>query len=256
MLEFRNVTVNIGQNTIVKDVYFTAETGKITVLLGKNGSGKSTLIRAANGLVRFDGTILFDGRVVTPTERARLAAFLPQSVPQTELSVRDVVALGRHPYTGLTGKLGLQDRAVIEECITRLELEPLQARRCNSLSGGERQRVFLAMLLAQQTPLLIMDEPSTFMDVDAAGALDTLCDTLRGEGKTVLMVMHDLNRALALADRVVLLENGRVCFVGSREECLAQQMIEQHFGVHRVTAENHIFFTSYDIQKTDPFYKF
>ncbi|MBQ6947120.1 MAG: ABC transporter ATP-binding protein [Clostridia bacterium] len=242
MLKFQQVTVRQGKNDIVKDISFTVHKGKITVLLGKNGSGKTTLLRAANGLLRYEGQIVLDGHPLPMTGRARLAAFLPQILPETDLSVREVVSLGRHPYTGLFGKLSREDEAIVDRVMEQMSLRDFATRRTGSLSGGERQRVFLAQLLAQQTPLLVLDEPTAFMDPDAAAALDQLCNRLRTQGKTVLAVMHDLGRAVALADHIVVLDEGRVAFEGSREDCLDRAILEHTFGVRRVAAEQRIFF--------------
>lgn len=242
MLEFRNVSVHLGRKDIVKNINFTVKKGKITVLLGKNGSGKSTLIRAAGGMLKCNGEILWEGRTLAPAQRARLAAFLPQQLPETELTVEEVVALGRHPYTGLLGKTGAADRAAVARALSAMGLEGLCERSVATLSGGEKQRVFLAQALAQQTPLLVLDEPATFMDVAAAGEVDALCRNLRAEGRTVLAVMHDLSRAVALADEIVVLEAGKIIFAGSKQNCLEQRVLERCFGVRRIQAEEHIFF--------------
>ena len=245
MLEFKNVTIDIHRKNIVKDINITVKRGEITVLLGKNGSGKSTLLRAANGLLKYDGEILLDGRqlgTLSSKERAQKVAFLPQILPSTAMTVRQLVQLGRHPYSGPLGVLSSEDIEAVERALAGAEVAELAERAVNTLSGGERQRAFVAMLLAQQTPLLIMDEPTTYMDISAKKDLERLCRKLAAEGKTLLLVLHDLSEAVRLADNMVLLYDASVRFEGARQDCLEQNILEKTFDVERRKCDGDIFF--------------
>ena len=164
MLEFDRVSVDHRGKTILKEVSFSLRPHRITVLLGRNGSGKSTLIRCVNGLQRHTGEIRLDGvslALTPPRERARKIGILPQILPETALTVRALAALGRNPYVDAAGRLSPEDRRMVAEALRAAGMEDFADRSLRELSGGERQRAFLAMLLAQNTRILLMDEPTT-----------------------------------------------------------------------------------------------
>ena len=197
MLEFDRVSVDHRGKTILHEVSFSLRPHRITVLLGRNGSGKSTLIRCVNGLQRHTGEIRLDGvslALTPPRERARKIGILPQILPETALTVRALAALGRNPYVDAAGRLSPEDRRMVAEALRASGMEDFADRSLRELSGGERQRAFLAMLLAQNTRILLMDEPTTYLDVDARRELRDLIRTLaRKQKKTLLVVLHDLN---------------------------------------------------------------
>lgn len=246
MIRFENLSVTKSKKPILHDLSFSVKQGEITALLGKNGSGKSTLLSCVNGLCPYGGNIFLNGTdlaSLSARERATRVAIFPQLLPNTPLTVKELTALGRTPYTGFTGRLSDADEEAIAKALATAGAEALSHRPCNTLSGGERQRAFLAMLLAQDTPLLLLDEPATFLDADAARSLCELLRTLtRDHGKTVLAVIHDLSAAVRLADRIVILENGTPAFVGTTEECLAARAIENAFSVTAHRADGRVFF--------------
>ena len=246
MIAFEELSVKKGSQTILHDVTFSLRAGTVTALIGKNGSGKSTLLSCVNRLCPYEGTIRLEARdlaAFAPLERAKKIALLPQILPNTELTVSSLTALGRLPYTGSMGRLSDTDRQRIAEALAMTDMSALASRPCNTLSGGERQRAFLAMLLAQDAELLLLDEPTAFLDTDAANGLyHILSDLVQSHGKTVLAVMHDLSAAIHLADDIAILDGGTLEFFGTAEECLAVHAIERTFSVTAHHADQRVFF--------------
>ncbi|MBQ8400855.1 MAG: ABC transporter ATP-binding protein [Clostridia bacterium] len=241
MLIFDHVSVSYGKNTVLRDVCFSLHPGRITVLLGKNGIGKSTLLRCLSGLQTYTGSILLAGedlRTLSARERAKRIGILPQLLPQTAFSCRTLVSLGRNPYTNASGRLSAADREQVERAMERAGVSALADRNADTLSGGEKQRVFLAMLLAQDTPVLLLDEPASFLDTDARRRLFSVLRSLADDGRTVLAVLHDLTEAMELADDVVILAEHTSVFSGSRALCLETGMPETWFGVKRYFCTN------------------
>ena len=245
MLRFEDVSVKFGSSTVLSDVSFTLSTGKLTALVGKNGSGKSTLAACLRGQIAFSGDILVEGvsfKEIPARQRAKQLACLPQILPFGALSVRQLVQLGRNPYLGLTRRFGPADHMAVEQALTDTDMYGFAERDIRTLSGGERQRAFLAMLLAQDTPLLILDEPTAYMDIQAEAQFLELLRTLTRRGKTVLAILHNLEAAMRFGDDIVVLDQGRVMFAGSKEECRKQEKIEEVFGVQRLHIQDKDFF--------------
>ncbi|MBE2998930.1 ABC transporter ATP-binding protein [Nocardiopsis sp. HNM0947] len=199
---------------MLRGVHARARRGELTVLLGANGSGKSTLLRALCGTARpLAGECRVDGASVTgldPVRRARvLATVLTERDVPPLLSARDLVSLGRHPHTGISGRLGRGDHAVVEWALDAVGVAELAGRRVAELSDGERQRVLTARALAQEPAVLLLDEPTAFLDVPGKVALTGLLRRLaRDRGLAVVMCVHDLELALRTADAVWLLDGG------------------------------------------------
>ncbi|MBQ8642407.1 MAG: ABC transporter ATP-binding protein [Clostridia bacterium] len=237
MLTFDRFGVCSGRKEILQDVSFSVRRGRITVLLGKNGAGKSTLLRCVNGLLPYTGCIYLGGReikTISFRERSRQICFFHQILPRTGFTVHSLVSLGRSPYTGPTGRLSDADLEAVEKAMDTAQVKSLADRRVDTLSGGEKQRAFLAMLLAQDTPLLMMDEPAAYLDTDARRhLLQMLRDLVDIHGKTLLLVLHDLTDALEIADDVVILAERTSVFTGSRAQCLDSGMVGKWFGVRR-----------------------
>ena len=236
MLELQNLSVCYrGESPLLQDISFRLSPG-ITVLLGKNGAGKSSLLHSTLGEVPYRGRILLDGKDITQipaSERAKHLSLLPQRLPTPTLCVQEVVALGFSPFST---RLGEKEWQTVREILKKLQISHLAQRPVSTLSGGERQRVFLGMLLAQNTPVLLLDEPATYLD---APFHRLLCDILheeRAKGKHILLVMHDLTRALSLADRVLVLEDGALCFDGTPAACIAARIPERIFSLTRYDA--------------------
>ena len=242
MIEFRAVAVRLGSTEALRGISFSVEKGSWVSLIGPNGAGKTTAIRALCGLVPYHGTVLVDGvdaRDRGRRELARLCAFLPQ-IPETppELNVSEYVLLGRTPHLGYFGVEGEHDRAVAQRVLDQLELLAFAQRPLGSLSGGELQRVVLARALAQEAPILLLDEPTTALDLGRQQQVLELVDSLRHGELTVVSTMHDLTLAGQYADRLVLLDGGKVVGDGSASDVLPD--IASYYGASvRIVEDEH-----------------
>ena len=229
---------------ILDGLTFQVDTGERVGLLGPNGCGKSTLLRAAARLLPLrGGQVLVDGVDTAGWSSrafARQAALLPQSRPVPEITVEALVLHGRFPYLGYPRRYGPADRAAARSAMERAGVLELADRNVARLSGGQRQKVYLAMALAQDTPVLLLDEPTTFLDIGCQLELARLMRETAAEGKAVVMVLHDLNLALGCAHRVAVMEEGRLRAWGTPAEIYAGGALEEVFGVrvHRVELEN------------------
>lgn len=250
MLEFQNIKVSFGNKKVLDNISFAVEKGKICVLLGKNGSGKSTLINTVTNMVKYKGEVKIFGESLqkrSPRDRARLVSVFPQILPETSFTVKELVSLGRNPYVSSMGMLSENDRRSVAEAIDRVGISDLSDRSVLSLSGGERQKAFLAMMLAQDTPFMILDEPSTYLDSVSKRELYSMVKACTFKyGKTVLMVLHDLSDALEIADDIAVIDSGKLAFFGDAKSALEDQIIEKTFSVKRFdcseNGEKHIFF--------------
>jgi iron complex transport system ATP-binding protein len=219
----------------VEDVSISVAPGALHGVIGPNGAGKTTLLRALAGLVPYEGHISVlgeDARRLGRKELARRVALVPQ-VPTMppESTVGEYVLLGRTPHLSYFGSEGRSDREAAAAALDRLDLAGLAARRLDSLSGGERQRAILARALAQDAPILLLDEPTTALDVGRQQQALELVDGLRaGGGLTVVCAMHDLTLAALYADRLLLLDRGRLVASGGAGEVLTQALIREHYG--------------------------
>lgn len=235
-LSVDTLSVKKNNKSILSGVTLTAPQAAITGLIGPNGAGKSTLLTALLGLVPSTGTARFETRDL-PTmprrERARLAAFVEQSGSTEErLSVRDVVALGRIPFqSALSAATTPEDDAVIAAALAETEMTAFAHRRFDTLSGGEQQRVHIARALAQQPRLLLLDEPTSHLDISAQLHLLALLRRKAAAGATILVALHDLNLAARFCDHLVLLAEGRVATEGSPEAVLTPERLQRIYGV-------------------------
>lgn len=244
MIEFRDISLSIGRKKILDNISFSLPERGITVLVGRNGSGKSTLLSCVNGRHAYEGEILWKEEnlaSVPPQERARRIALLPQTMPAPHITAFDMAAFGRTPHLGISGKLTEADREKVLAALRKVRAEELADRFVDTLSGGERQRVNLAMILAQDTPCILLDEPTAHLDPVYAAEFLELLLPLRQE-KSILLVLHDLSLAAHIADRIAVLDEGRLRFFGTREDCLQRNILETVFGVRRFCCEDRIFF--------------
>lgn len=210
--------------------------GAVTSIVGPNGCGKSTLVKLAAGLLRpVAGRVEVAGRdtsALVPRERARLMAVLAQTSRVPPMTVEALVACGRQPYVGWGGRLGPADREAVEAAMERAGVARFRGHDLHQLSGGERQRAHLARTLAQDTDLIVLDEPTTYLDISACHDLMALVrDLNRREGKTVAMVIHDLDLALRYSDYLVVMQKGRVVDAGPTDEVLASGAVGDAFSM-------------------------
>lgn len=234
-LGFRSVSIHYGRRHVVDAFDVEVAAGEWLCLIGPNGAGKSSLLRAAAGIVAYTGEILVDGAPLcarSARERAELVAFVPQA-PQlpVDMAGREYVLLGRNPYVGYFGRETHHDRRMVDELIERLELEELADRPLGNLSGGEQQRLVIARALAQEAPILLLDEPTSSLDIGHQQQALELVDCLRHEhGLTVVSAMHDLTLAGLYADRLALLHRGAIVAAGLAADVLRSDVLAEFYG--------------------------
>jgi len=238
MLTIQSLCVAYQERPVLHHLSLTVEKGQILAVVGPNGAGKSTLVRAVSGVLPArEGKVWVDGRDLSrlsPAWRARYMAVVPQArqLPGA-FTVYQTVLLGRTPYLSWLGQAGRRDHEAVLLALERTHLADLAERRVGELSGGEQQRVLLARALAQEAPILLLDEPTTHLDLQHQSSLLNLVRSLtREKNLTVLMVLHDLNLASLYADRVALLVDGQVFALGKPDEVLTTENLS---AVYRVS---------------------
>ena len=235
-LSTHQLQVGYQDKTIIEDISLTIPDGKIVALLGPNGCGKSTLLKAmARILTPKSGEVLWQGENLHKLPSRWLAkhlALLPQTQPIPEgVTVKDLVAYGRSPYTGFWGRLSHHDHELIAQAMQQVGVEALAEQKVSELSGGQRQRVWLAMTLAQDTPYLLLDEPTTYMDLSHQVELMQLLRQLNNAGKTVITVLHDINQAARYCDHLIVMQAGAIVTQGTPEEVLTTELLSTVFNV-------------------------
>jgi iron complex transport system ATP-binding protein len=236
--------VRLGGRLVVEDAALALARGRLTALVGPNGAGKTTLVRALAGLLAAEGRVELEGRPLatySPRERARRIAYLPQGhVFHWPMSVAAVVALGRHPHADAFAPLSDADRAAVARALAATAVEPLAARSITTLSGGERARVALARALATQAPVLLADEPTLSLDPRQQLVVMELLARVARDGGAVLAILHDLTLAARFADRVLMMQHGRIVADGTPAEVLTPERIGAAFAVEAVIADSAI----------------
>jgi iron complex transport system ATP-binding protein len=237
LLSAERLTLAYGERAVVHELELAIERGQVTAVVGPNGCGKSTLLRALGRLLApRAGAVLLDGRAIgtLPTkEVAKRLGLLPQSpIAPDGLVVEDLVARGRYPHQRIFRQWSAQDEAAVDAALAATGTSDLRERPLDELSGGQRQRAWIAMTLAQQTEILLLDEPTTFLDLaHQIEILDLLADLVADHGRTVVMVLHDLNQACRYADRLVAMRDGRVHRSGPPAEVVDAELVREVFGL-------------------------
>lgn len=231
----QNLSKSYGDKPVVNHVNFEIPKGKVISMIGPNGAGKSTVMNMISRLIARDsGEILLDGKDISQWKSKELSkrlAILTQSNNiQMKLTVKELVAFGRFPYSG--NHLGPEDHQAIEQAIAYMELEEFQDRFIDELSGGQRQRAYIAMVIAQDTEYILLDEPTNNLDIYHAThmmqMIRRLCDEL---GKTIILVLHDINYAAFYSDYICVFENGRVAKFGTVEEVVKKEVLSPIYRV-------------------------
>ncbi|MEV0120345.1 ABC transporter ATP-binding protein [Streptomyces sp. NPDC050703] len=235
-LAAEDVTVGYGGRTVIDGLDVTIPPGVITTIIGPNGCGKSTLLRTLTRLLKpTAGTVVLDGedigRLKTRTVAKKLG-LLPQApVAPDGLTVADLVARGRHPHQSWLRQWSSDDADVVQKALAMTGVADLADRPVDSLSGGQRQRVWISMTLAQGTDLLLLDEPTTYLDLAHAIDVLDLVDDLHESGRTVVMVLHDLNLATRYSDNLVVMRDGSILAQGHPRDVITAELLEEAFGL-------------------------
>lgn len=236
-LQASDLTLAYDKVTIVDELSLDIPTGEVTIVVGANGCGKSTLLRALSRLMRpAGGQVLLDGQDIhtrPAKEVAKTLGLLPQSPNAPDgITARELISRGRYPHQGLFKRFGAEDEAAVNRALELTGTMELADRAVDELSGGQRQRVWIAMALAQETDLLLLDEPTTFLDVaHQLEVLDVVSELNRTRGITVVIVLHDLNLAARYADHLVALKDGKVYAVGHPTEVVTERTVKDVFGM-------------------------
>lgn len=229
-LSHLSVGYKVG-HTVVSDINLTLQSGQLACLIGENGVGKSTLLKTLTGfLPKLEGCLLLDGKDISEFSQRALARqisiVLTQKPDVQNLTVEEIIGLGRSPYTGFFGKLHANDQQIVDESITAVGIEKLKNRMIQTLSDGERQKVMIAKALAQQTPVIFLDEPTAFLDFSSKVETFQLLQRMAHEmGKLVLLSAHDLELAVRFSDTLLQVNGDGLCIVSSEEVTHQMQMI-------------------------------
>lgn len=234
MIELHHVTAGYGDKPVLHDITAAFKSGELTVIIGPNGSGKSTLAALCMGLVRpMEGKVRWNGRdlqSIPVKERAVTAGLLSQEHPVPSLSVRRLVMHGRFSQVPWPRTYADDDKVLADRALERAGIMDLADCSVAELSGGQRQKAYLAMLLNQDPEMMFFDEPATFLDLPSQKHLEMTMRSLAREGHGVIAVVHDLNTALKLADRILVMEKGQIRFGGTPEQLLASAIPQEVFG--------------------------
>ncbi|MFD4129659.1 ABC transporter ATP-binding protein [Streptomyces globisporus] len=235
-LAARGITVGYGDRTVIDQLDVAIPSGVITTIIGPNGCGKSTLLRTLTRLLRpAGGTVVLDGEdigTLRTKDVAKKLGLLPQAPVAPEgLTVADLVARGRHPHQSWLRQWSSDDADVVRRALAMTGVADLADRTVDSLSGGQRQRVWISMTLAQGTDLLLLDEPTTYLDLAHAIDVLDLVDDLHESGRTVVMVLHDLNLATRYSDNLVVMRGGAVLAQGHPRDVITAELLHEAFGL-------------------------
>jgi ABC-type cobalamin/Fe3+-siderophores transport system ATPase subunit len=240
MLRIEKVTVSYGTRRVLYNVSLEVNSGEVLALIGPNGAGKSTLVRAASGVIPVESGTISSDHVsrssmnllsLAPMQRARSLAVVPQaaSLPPA-FTVWETVLMGRTPHLNFLGQVSARDEAIARLALQKVDALELCERRVGELSGGEQQRVLLARALAQSTPILLLDEPTSNLDLHyQVGFMETVCTLAHQDGLAVLVAVHDLNLAASYADRVALLVEGEIKATGTPRQVLTPELISMAY---------------------------
>ena len=239
-----NLVAGYDKSDVLTGVDVAVGNGEMAAIIGPNGSGKSTLLKVLGRLLKpRGGAVLLDGKAIrdlSTSEVSRRMAALPQAPSSpAELTVRELVGYGRYPHVPWLKRMGTADHEAIDKAISECQLESLAHRQVSTLSGGERQRAWLAMALAQEPKLMLLDEPVTFLDIyHQLEVMDLIAQLNKQRGITVLMVLHDINLAARYCDRLIAVSNGRIAYDGPAQEIIRPEVLRDVFNVDAYIVQN------------------
>jgi len=243
-LEVESIRVGYENKTIVHGLSLQIPDGKITTIIGSNGCGKSTLLKAITRILKHEsGQVILDGQNISKMKTKDLAkelAILPQSPESAHgLTVEELVSYGRFPYQKGFGNLSQKDKDVIDWALQVTKTEDFRVQSVDALSGGQRQRVWIAMALAQETDIIFLDEPTTYLDMaHQLEVLELLYRLNEEQGRTIVMVLHDLNQAARFSDYIVALSQGELVKFGTAEEVMVPEVLKKVFNIDAVIGQD------------------
>ena len=235
MIEIRNMTTEYEYGDLFRIPDMRFEKGRISTIIGRNGCGKSTLLKTVAGMKQYKGNILINGkesRDYKSIERAREVAFLPQNLRNVGIDVETLVEHGRYAWHGNLRRMSENDMRIVAKALLLTGMEPYRDRSLSELSGGERQRAYLAMVIAQDTPMIMLDEPTTYMDLSVQQSFFEILTKLAAEGRGIVMVCHDIEQTLTYSDMIYIMDNRTVIKSGTPDEIIADdETFRKVFGV-------------------------
>lgn len=237
MLKVNSLSLKYDNTTIIDDITFNVEKRSITTIIGPNGCGKSTLLKALSKNKKINkGSIVINSTNIeqaSPKALAKKVSILPQNpIVPNDFTARDLVEYGRYPHLGWTGRLKKHDYEIIDWAIRKVRIEHLQHRKVMTMSGGERQRAWIAMALAQQPEFLLLDEPTTYLDICYQFEVLELVKKLnKSINLTIIMVLHDLNQAARYSDKIIIIDKGKIYNEGSPQETITKKALEEVFNL-------------------------
>ncbi len=229
MLEIKDLSVSYGKNSIVKNISAAFAENKITAVVGPNGCGKTTLLRAAAGLLKYLGSITVEGKPLgdySRVEAAKKIAYMPQIRHTPDMSVEEYLMCARYPHMGINKSPSAEDKYAVALAMEQTDISEWARRSIKKLSGGERQKVYFAFALAQGTDILLLDEPTTYLDMDRQYELLELMQKSKS-GKTIIAVLHDLSHALEYADDIAVMRDGGIAAFGSIDSIVGSGVLEE-----------------------------
>lgn len=243
MIAIKDLYSGYGDDDILKGVSLNILNNKLTVIAGPNGCGKSTLLKTISGIIKkTSGSIFIDDvdlSNISPLDRAKRIAYLSQNRSVPDIAVKNLVLHGRFPYLSYPRRYRAEDREAVDMALERMGIESIRDKMVSELSGGERQKVYIAMALAQGSDYLLLDEPTTFLDISHQFQLLDLAKELCSENKSVVMVLHNLESALSIADSFILMDKGRLLFEGSVDDVYSSKLIDKVFNVEIKKESDH-----------------
>lgn len=243
MIAIKDLYSGYGDDDILKGVSLNILNNKLTVIAGPNGCGKSTLLKTISGIIKKTSGSIFIDNVdlsnISPLDRAKRIAYLSQNRSVPDIAVKNLVLHGRFPYLSYPRRYRAEDREAVDMALERMGIEGLRDKMVSELSGGERQKVYIAMALAQGSDYLLLDEPTTFLDISHQFQLLDLAKELCSENKSVVMVLHNLESALSIADSFILLDKGRLLFEGSVDDVYSSKLIDKVFNIEIKKESDH-----------------
>ncbi|WP_187273862.1 ABC transporter ATP-binding protein [Paenibacillus sp. N3.4] len=244
MIKVARVSQSFREQQVLEDITFEVKQGEFLGIIGPNGSGKSTLLRLLSGIDPLDaGEVVLDGKQVASYSRKELARWLAvlqqDALPPVGFTVKEVVEMGRYPFQNWLGEDSVEAEGLIARIVEKLHLEPIINRTVERLSGGERQRVALGKVMAQQPRLLMLDEPTTFLDIGyQVQMMDYIKEWQQESNLTVVAVLHDLNLAAQYCTRIMVVHNGKLAGIGTPEEMITNELISAVYGTEPIVLQH------------------